>query len=68
MSQALLDRLSLQGNRLDGIIEGVLQAIELPDPVGEVIESSELPNGLKVSQVRTPIGVLGIIIREPGRM
>ena len=61
MSQSLLDRLSLQENRLEGIIDGVHQVIKLPNPVGEVIESSELPNGLKVSKVRTPIGVLGII-------
>jgi glutamate-5-semialdehyde dehydrogenase len=56
----LIDRLTLRG-RLAGIIEDVRKVAQLPDPVGEVIESQTLENGLKLSRVRTPLGVLGII-------
>ena len=41
--------------------DGVRQVAALPDPVGETIESSVRPNGLKIEKVRTPIGVIGII-------
>jgi glutamate-5-semialdehyde dehydrogenase len=61
ISDALFDRLSLQGKRLSGIISDVRNVAELPDPVGEVIESYTRPNGLRVSRRRTPIGVLGVI-------
>jgi glutamate-5-semialdehyde dehydrogenase len=61
LTDALLDRLSLQGKRLAGIVSDVRQVAKLPDPVGEVIESSVLPNGLKISKRRTPLGVLGVI-------
>lgn len=60
LSAAMLDRLSLQG-RLEGIIGDVRRVSELPDPVGEVIESQNLPNGLSLQKKRVPIGVLGII-------
>lgn len=60
LGEALLDRLDLQ-KRLDGIAADVRKVAELPDPVGEVIESRELENGLKVSRRRTPLGVLGVI-------
>ncbi len=60
MAASLLDRLSLQG-RLAGIAQDVRQVAKLPDPVGEVFESTVLPNGLKISKRRTPLGVLGII-------
>src|SRR5205809_130416 len=60
LSAALLDRLSLQG-RLAGIARDVRQVAKLPDPVGETFEASELPNGLKISKRRTPLGVLGVI-------
>jgi glutamate-5-semialdehyde dehydrogenase len=60
LSAALLDRLSLQG-RLAEIAQDTRQVAKLPDPVGEVFEESVLPNGLKVSKRRTPLGVLGII-------
>ena len=58
---ALLDRLSLQGKRLGGIVADVRSVAELPDPVGEVIEAYTRPNGLQVSRRRTPLGVLGVI-------
>src|SRR5258707_13165103 len=60
LSAALLDRLSLQ-NRLGAIAQDVREVSSLPDPVGEVFDASVLPNGLKVSRRRTPIGVLGVI-------
>ncbi|MHB8626537.1 MAG: glutamate-5-semialdehyde dehydrogenase [Aggregatilineales bacterium] len=61
IGEALIDRLSLQGTRLGGIIADVRSVAELPDPVGEVIESYTRPNGLRVSRRRTPLGVLGVI-------
>ena len=60
LTPALLDRLSLQG-RLGGIAQDVRQVAKLPDPVGEVFDANVMPNGLRVSKRRTPIGVLGII-------
>ncbi len=56
----LIDRLTLRG-RLAQIVEDVRSVAQLPDPVGEIIETDTRPNGLKLSRVRTPIGVLGII-------
>ena len=61
LSNALLDRLSLDSKRIDGISDGVLQVAALPDPVGTVISGSTRPNGLKITKVRVPIGVIGII-------
>ncbi|MGF7154077.1 glutamate-5-semialdehyde dehydrogenase [Novosphingobium gossypii] len=61
LSAALLDRLRLDPARLAGIADAVDQVAALPDPVGEVIASSERPNGLKLSRVRIPIGLIGII-------
>jgi glutamate-5-semialdehyde dehydrogenase len=61
IGEALIDRLSLQGNRLAGIIADVRQVAALPDPVGEVIEANTLPNGLRLSRRRTALGVLGVI-------
>lgn len=60
MSHAMLDRLSLEG-RLEGLAEDVLRIAGMQDPVGQVFEEKTLPNGLEVSKVRTPIGVLGVV-------
>jgi glutamate-5-semialdehyde dehydrogenase len=60
LSSAMLDRLSLVG-RLEGIAADTRQVATLPDPVGEVFDEWQRPNGLKVSKRRTPIGVLGVI-------
>ena len=60
-SASLLDRLKLDENRIAGIAEGLRQIVELPDPVGEVIETFERPNGLHIEQVRVPLGVIGMI-------
>jgi glutamate-5-semialdehyde dehydrogenase len=61
LTAALLDRLRLDEGRLAAIADAVDQVARLPDPVGEVIASSERPNGLKLSRVRIPIGLIGII-------
>ncbi|AKM11178.1 glutamate-5-semialdehyde dehydrogenase [Croceicoccus naphthovorans] len=61
LTSAMLDRLRLDEARLAGIADAVDQVAALPDPVGETIASSERPNGLQLSRVRVPIGVIGII-------
>ena len=61
LTKAMLDRLKLDPARLAGIADAVEQVAGLADPVGEVIDSSERPNGLRLSRVRVPIGLIGII-------
>ena len=61
MSKALLDRLKLDRERIEGMAQGVLDVVSLPDPVGRVLNSFERPNGLKIEKVSTPLGVIGII-------
>ena len=61
LSGALLDRLRLDEARVVAIADGVAAVAALADPVGQVIDASERPNGLKLSRVRVPIGVIGII-------
>ncbi len=61
MKESLLDRLRLTPERISGMAEGVRQVAALADPVGEIIEGSVRPNGMKIQQVRVPLGVVGII-------
>ena len=61
LSAALLDRLRLDSGRLAGIADAVEQVSRLADPVGQVIDSAVRPNGLALSRVRVPIGLIGII-------
>ena len=61
MRESLLDRLALDEKRIAGIAEGVRQVAALPDPVGQVVKTTLRPNGLKLEQRRTPLGVIGII-------
>lgn len=61
LAPAMLDRLSLDRARVDAIAEGVEQVALLPDPVGERVETRRLPNGLQISKVRVPLGLIGII-------
>jgi glutamate-5-semialdehyde dehydrogenase len=61
MKDALLDRLSLDGGRIDAIIEGIETVIRLEDPAGRVRAGWTLPNGLFVEQISVPIGVAAII-------
>ncbi|MFM5885114.1 MAG: gamma-glutamyl-phosphate reductase, partial [Novosphingobium sp.] len=60
LSAAMLDRLRLDPARLAGIAAAVDQVADLPDPVGAVIDSSTRPNGMVLSRVRVPIGMIGI--------
>ncbi|MEU7746220.1 glutamate-5-semialdehyde dehydrogenase [Nonomuraea sp. NPDC049158] len=59
--EAMIDRLRLDGPRIEAIAEALRQVADLPDPVGEVIRGSTLPNGLELRQLRVPLGVIGII-------
>jgi glutamate-5-semialdehyde dehydrogenase len=61
LAPAMIDRLKLDNDRIEGIAAGVEAVAGLPDPVGEILDSSERPNGLKLSRVRVPIGLIGII-------
>ena len=61
LSPAMLDRLRLDEKRVEGIAAALDQVTRLPDPVGTLIDSAERPNGLKLSRVRVPLGVVGII-------
>ena len=67
MSEAMIDRLSLREDRIEQIAEGLRQVAELPDPVGEVMETFTRPNGMKIRKVRVPMGVIGVIYESrPG--
>ena len=59
--EAMLDRLALNPHRVDGIAAGLRQVAGLPDPNGEVLRGSTLPNGLQLRQQRVPLGVVGIV-------
>ena len=61
IKESLLDRLYLNSETLEGVAKGLEIVAGLPDPVGQVIKSWERPNGLEISQVRVPLGVIGII-------
>jgi glutamate-5-semialdehyde dehydrogenase len=61
LNTAMIDRLTLNPERLAKMAEGIRQVTKLPDPVGEVIREWTRPNGIKISKVRVPIGVVGII-------
>ena len=58
---AMIDRLALDANRVEGIAAGLRQVAGLPDPVGEVLRGYTLPNGLALRQQRVPLGVLGMV-------
>ncbi len=61
LSAALLDRLELDDARVEGMAKGLEEVAELPDPVGAVMAQWSRPNGLDISRVRVPLGVIGII-------
>lgn len=61
LAPAALDRLTLNPARLQGIVQDLRSVAAMPDPVGEIIEHSTLPNGLRVRRQRVPLGVLGVI-------
>ena len=60
-SEALLDRLALTPARIEAMADGLRHVATLPDPVGEVVRGSSMPNGLELRQVRVPLGVIGIV-------
>ena len=64
LSAAMLDRLRLDQDRLDGIVSALIAIADLNDPVGEVISAWDRPNGLQISRVRTPLGVIGVIFES----
>ncbi|MCV7156980.1 glutamate-5-semialdehyde dehydrogenase [Mycolicibacterium brisbanense] len=59
--EAMLDRLALNKQRIDGIAAGLRQVAGLPDPIGEVLRGRTLPNGLQLRQQRVPLGVVGMV-------
>jgi glutamate-5-semialdehyde dehydrogenase len=61
LSSAKIDRLTLTSQRIKGMADGLMDVINLPDPVGEVIKMWKRPNGLMVGRMRVPIGVIGFI-------
>lgn len=61
LDAAMIDRLTLDERRIEAMARGIEQVAELPDPVGEVMESWTRPNGLRLERVRVPIGTIGII-------
>ena len=61
MRESMQDRLRLTPERIAGMAEGLQQVAALPDPVGNVIGGQTLANGLKITKVRVPLGVIGII-------
>ncbi|WP_420033637.1 glutamate-5-semialdehyde dehydrogenase [Streptomyces sp. cg28] len=61
ISEAIIDRLTLTAERVRAIASDVRDVIALPDPVGEVVRGSTLPNGIDLRQIRVPLGVVGII-------
>jgi len=64
ISKAFLDRLLLTGKRIDGMIEGLRTIAALPDPVGRTLAEWARPNGLVISRVATPLGVIGVIFES----
>ena len=64
MSAAFLDRLQLTDTRIDQMIDGLRTIAELPDPIGTVLAEWTRPNGLVISRVRTPLGVVGVIFES----
>lgn len=61
LDDALLDRLELNEERVAGMAEGLRQIVALPDPVGAISDLNSRPSGIKVGQMRVPLGVIGII-------
>ncbi|WP_299326187.1 glutamate-5-semialdehyde dehydrogenase [Parasphingopyxis sp.] len=61
LTAAMLDRLKLDSDRITGIADALESVAGLPDPVGAIIDESSPPNGLKLSRIRIPLGVIGII-------
>lgn len=61
VKSSMLDRLKLTAERISGMADGLRQVAGLADPVGNVIDGKTLPNGLHITKIRVPLGVIGII-------
>lgn len=61
LTSSMIDRLRLDQKRVEAIADGIRQVATLPDPVGEVMDEWNRPNGIMIKQIRVPIGVIGII-------
>ena len=61
ITDVMIDRLSLDENRIKGMADGIRDVVKLPDPVGRVLDREELPNGLVVEKTAVPMGVVAII-------
>ena len=61
ISEVMLDRLFLDQERIEGMAQGIRALIDLPDPIGEVLDTEVLENGLEIKKVRVAMGVIGII-------
>ena len=64
LSDAMVDRLRFDDKRIQAMVEGIQQVIDLPDPVGNVLESNTRPNGILIEKTQVPIGVIGIIFES----
>lgn len=64
LSGAMLDRLMLDDERVDAIANSIDDIIKLTDPIGDVLDKKERPNGLEISRVRVPLGVIGVIFES----
>ena len=64
LTDAAVDRLRLTDDRIDGMVNSLHEVVALPDPVGEVFESNQRPNGLLVTRVRVPLGVVFFIFES----
>jgi len=64
MSEAMLDRLLLNEKRIQGMAEGILQIVQLDDPLHRIIEERDIPSGIHLKKVSCPIGVIGIIFES----
>lgn len=61
---AIVDRLTLSGERINGIAEGLREIVRLEDPIGEIEEMKKRPNGLLIGKKRVPLGVVGVIFES----
>ena len=61
LTNSMIDRLRLDQKRIEAIADGIRQVATLPDPVGKIMDEWERPNGIKIKQIRVPIGIIGII-------
>ena len=61
LTNSMIDRLRLDQKRIEAIADGIRQVATLPDPVGEIMDEWKRPNGIKIKQIRVPIGIIGII-------